>query len=70
MKTINSPVSGTVLEYLVAAGDVINEGQEVVVMESMKMEIPVLAEAAGTAAKLLFEKGASVQEGQPLIELS
>ena len=70
MKTIDSPVSGTVLEYLVKAGDSIAEGQEVVMMESMKMEIPVVAEASGTASKLLFEKGAAVQEGQALIELS
>jgi len=70
MKTIDSPVSGKVLLYLVEAGDAIAEGQEVAMIESMKMEIPVVAELAGVAAKFCFAPNETVEEGQPLIELS
>ena len=70
MKTIASPVSGVLLEYLVAAGDAVAEGQEVAMLESMKMEIPVVAETSGTVARLCFEKGETVAEGAALIELS
>lgn len=44
MKTVESPLSGVIQQYMVKVGDAVTEGQEVVMMESMKMEIPVVAE--------------------------
>ena len=48
MHVIASPMAGTVSRLLVQAGDVVTVGQEVVILESMKMEIPVLSPKAGT----------------------
>lgn len=70
MTTIVSPVAGVLMEYLVGVGDAVTEGQEVAMLESMKMEIPVAAEASGTVAKLCFDAGATVAEGATLIELA
>ena len=70
MKKIESPVSGKIQEYMVKAGDQIVEGQEVAMIESMKMEIPVVADATGIVSRLCFEVGATVTEGEVLIELS
>ncbi|HMS60319.1 MAG TPA: acetyl-CoA carboxylase biotin carboxyl carrier protein subunit, partial [Tepidiformaceae bacterium] len=59
---IPSPVMGVVKEILVAPGEAVAEGQEVMILESMKMEIPVEAPAAGVIAELLVEAGAQVEE--------
>lgn len=69
MSKIDSPVAGVLMQYAVKVGDAVTEGQEVAVMESMKMEIPILAEVSGTVSKLCFESGASVAEGATIIEL-
>jgi acetyl-CoA carboxylase biotin carboxyl carrier protein len=69
MKKIDSPVAGVLMQYSVKVGDAVSEGQEVAVMESMKMEIPVLAEVSGTVARLCSAPAASVAEGATLIEL-
>lgn len=68
--TIDAPMRGTILELLVAAGDKVSVGTEVVIIESMKMEIPVEAADAGTVASVLVETGQAVEEGDPLLELS
>ena len=52
-----------VLVVEVAVGDSVDIGDTVVLLESMKMEIPVLAEVAGTVAHLAVEPGDLVQEG-------
>jgi acetyl-CoA carboxylase biotin carboxyl carrier protein len=70
MKKIESPVAGVLMHYLVKTGDVIVEGQEVAMVESMKMEIPVVAEVGGTVTRLCRESGATVAESDALIELS
>jgi acetyl-CoA carboxylase biotin carboxyl carrier protein len=69
MSKIDSPVAGVLMQYAVKVGDAVTEGQEVAVMESMKMEIPILAEVSGTVSKLCCEPGASVAEGATIIEL-
>ena len=53
----------------VAVGDAIQEGDTVVVLESMKMEMPVEAEDEGTVKEILVEEGQSVSEGDTLVEL-
>ena len=63
---IPSPVTGVVKEILAAPGDAVSEGQELLILESMKMEIPVEAPAAGTLFELLASEGAQVEENQVL----
>ena len=50
-------------------GDEITEGDTVVILESMKMEMPVEAEDAGTVKQILCEEGQSVSEGDTLVVL-
>lgn len=59
-----SEVSGTVWQVLVAVGDAVEEFQELVLIESMKMEIPVLAPRAGRVTEILVAEKASVAAEQ------
>jgi biotin carboxyl carrier protein len=52
-----------VWKVLVAQGDSIQDGDTLVILESMKMEIPVVSEAAGTVIELAVAEGDVVQEG-------
>jgi len=67
MAEIPAHITGTVWTVEVAVGDTIAVGDPVVILESMKMEMPVEAEVAGTVEQILCEKGQSVNEGDPLI---
>jgi len=58
-----------VLKVLVGAGDAVAVGDTVVLLESMKMEIPVLAEHAGTVAAVRVGSGDVVQEGDVLVSI-
>jgi urea carboxylase len=62
--TIRSEISGTVWKIVVQAGDALEAEDTIMILESMKMEIPVVAPEAGRVVKLLVEEGASVREGQ------
>ena len=66
---IESTVSGIVLQVLVAPGDPISIDQEVAIIESMKMEIPVAAEIAGTVDEVLVLEGDTIEEGDVLVSL-
>ena len=63
---IESHVSGTVWKIAAQVGDPLAAGDTVLVIESMKMEIPVEAPTAGTLVKLLVAEGDAVTEGQVL----
>jgi acetyl-CoA carboxylase biotin carboxyl carrier protein len=63
-QTIRSEISGTVWKIVVEAGDALAADDTIMILESMKMEIPVVAPEAGRVVKLLVEEGASVREGQ------
>ena len=52
-----------VWKVVVGAGDKVSDGDTLVILESMKMEIPVLAESAGTVASMHVSEGDVVQEG-------
>ncbi len=52
-----------------AVGDTIEEGDTVVILESMKMEMPVEAEDSGTVKEILCTEGQSVNEGDTLVVL-
>ncbi|HWE90697.1 MAG TPA: biotin/lipoyl-binding carrier protein [Pseudonocardiaceae bacterium] len=60
---IRAEIVANVMDVLVAEGARIGGGDTVVLLESMKMEIPVLAEAGGTITKLAVSQGDVVQEG-------
>lgn len=69
MVDVPAPMTGTVLEVLCAVGDQISNAQEVLVLESMKMEIPVECPEAGRVAELVVEEGQHVEEGDILLKL-
>lgn len=58
-----------VMSVAVETGDAVAVGDTVVLLESMKMEIPVLAEVAGTVRAIKVAPGDVVQEGDPLVEI-
>jgi len=66
MAEIRAEMVGTVLEILAQPGTTLAAGQTVLVLESMKMELPVVAEGAGTLARLDVAKGDLVQQGDLL----
>jgi pyruvate/oxaloacetate carboxyltransferase len=67
--TVNAPLPGKVLQFLVKPGDTVNAKTDVFVLEAMKMENNIAAETAGTVKRLLVDEGANVAAGQPVIEL-
>jgi acetyl-CoA carboxylase biotin carboxyl carrier protein len=62
-------ITGTVWKIEVKEGDVVTEGQTCVILESMKMEMPVEAPANGTVSKIACKEGEAVSEGQVLVVL-
>jgi acetyl-CoA carboxylase biotin carboxyl carrier protein len=66
---VEAHITGTVWKIEVAVGDQVDEGDTVVILESMKMEMPVEAEDAGTVAEILCEEGQAVNEGDALVVL-
>jgi urea carboxylase len=66
---ITSPVSGSVWQIKVAAGQAVEKGDTLVVMEAMKMEIAVLADAAGTVVSIHQNAGAGASAGDTLLTL-
>ena len=63
MTEVRAEMVANVWKVVKAAGDEVTEGDTLVILESMKMEIPVLAEAAGTVSSLAVAEGDVVQEG-------
>ena len=64
---VESPVAGNVWKMLVKPGDVIEENQPMVILESMKMEIEIVAPHAGTVYAVNRSEGSQVNAGQPLL---
>ncbi|GIL28437.1 acetyl-CoA carboxylase biotin carboxyl carrier protein subunit [Actinocatenispora comari] len=60
---IRAEMVANVWKVVAAAGDAVADGDTLVILESMKMEIPVLAESAGTVASIDVNEGDVVQEG-------
>lgn len=69
-KAVTAPMPGLVLRIPVAVGDSVEENQEVIVLEAMKMETPVYAPVAGTVSKISVSQGDQVAPGQVLIEIN
>ncbi len=68
-KVIKAHITGTVWKIEVKAGDAIEEGTVVAILESMKMEMPVESEEEGKVAEILVKEGQAVTEGEPLVRL-
>jgi acetyl-CoA carboxylase biotin carboxyl carrier protein len=60
---IRAEMVANVWKVVVAAGDTVEDGDTLVILESMKMEIPVITEASGTVSSLHVAEGDVVQEG-------
>jgi acetyl-CoA carboxylase biotin carboxyl carrier protein len=69
MTNVEAHITGTVWKVECEVGQSIDEGDTLVVLESMKMEMPVEAEDAGTVKEILCEEGQSVSEGDTLVVL-
>jgi acetyl-CoA carboxylase biotin carboxyl carrier protein len=60
---VRAEMVANVWKVVASQGDAVEDGDTLVILESMKMEIPVLAESAGTLTELRVEEGQVVQEG-------
>ena len=69
MSEIKAPMGGKVIDVKVNAGDSVNEGDEVIILEAMKMELPVVAEASGTVKEVKCSKGDAVEADAVLVVL-
>lgn len=67
MKEITASMAGTVLNVLVENGAEVNNGETILMLESMKMEIPVEAESSGKVAEVKVNVGDFVNEGDVLV---
>jgi acetyl-CoA carboxylase biotin carboxyl carrier protein len=66
---VEAHITGTVWKIEVGVGDQVDEGDTVVILESMKMEMPVEAEDPGKVSEIKVEEGQSVSEGDVLVVL-
>lgn len=69
MSQITSSMAGSIWKVIVSVGDRIEKGQEVIILESMKMEIPITSETAGIVKDIKVMEGDFVNEGDVLIVL-
>lgn len=67
MSQVRAAMAGTVINVLVSVGDQVNSGQDVVMLESMKMEVPQSAEGAGVVKEVHVSIGDFVNEGDVLV---
>ncbi|HEX6025054.1 MAG TPA: biotin/lipoyl-binding carrier protein [Solirubrobacter sp.] len=70
MANVEAHITGTVWKIEVQVGDLVEEGDTVVILESMKMEMPVEAETAGMVESIECVEGQAVDEGDVLVVLS
>lgn len=68
MKQVLASMAGNVWKVLVKAGDQLESGQDVVILESMKMEIPIPIDENGTIKNVKVNEGDFVNEGDVLAE--
>ena len=69
VRKVASEVAGSVWEVVVAVGDVVAADDVLIVIESMKMELPVASPWSGTVRVIRVAKGDLVEEGQAVVEL-
>jgi oxaloacetate decarboxylase alpha subunit len=69
-ETLNAPLAGNIFKIKVKAGQVVNEGDVVIIMEAMKMETEIRATHTGTIAEVLVGEGDAVTTGDAMIALA
>ncbi|WAA13696.1 acetyl-CoA carboxylase biotin carboxyl carrier protein subunit [Fervidibacillus halotolerans] len=69
MAFIEAKMAGTIYRINVSPGEKVEIGQPVIILESMKMEIPIECETAGTVKEVRVQEGDFVNEGDVLISL-
>ncbi len=66
---VKSEIAGSVWKIEVAVGDKVDMDDPLIVLESMKMEIPLLAPRAGTVTEILVAEGEAIAEGDVVVVL-
>jgi len=66
---IIAPMGGKVVDVKVNPGDTVNEGDEVVIIEAMKMELPIVANGSGTVKEVKCKKGDTVEAEAVIVVL-
>jgi acetyl-CoA carboxylase biotin carboxyl carrier protein len=69
MTSVAAHITGTVWKISVQVGDLVEEGQTLVILESMKMEMPVEAPSRGKVSAIRVSEGQAVDEGDELLSL-
>jgi len=69
MTDVKCQISGTVWQVLVEVGQQVSEEEDLLILESMKMEIPVSAPRDGVVKEILVSPSQTVQDGQVLLRL-
>ena len=69
MTIVKASMAGTVWKILVQEGEEVAAGQDVVILESMKMEIPIAAEEAGTVKRVITAEGDFINVDDDLVEI-
>jgi biotin carboxyl carrier protein len=67
---VRAEMVSTVFQIVAAEGDPVKEGDTLVILESMKMEIPVVAESDGTVSKIAVSTGDVIQQGDLIAVIS
>ncbi|MBP1967940.1 acetyl-CoA carboxylase biotin carboxyl carrier protein [Virgibacillus natechei] len=70
MQEIKASMAGNVWKIVVEQGEYVEEGQDIVILESMKMEIPIAAEEAGTIKEFKVAEGDFVNEEDIIVIIS
>jgi len=66
---ITAPMGGKIIDVKVKTGDAVNEGDEVIILEAMKMELPVVASESGTVKEVKCNNGDAVEAEAVLVVL-
>ncbi len=69
-ENVEAHITGTVWKIVVEVGDEVDEDDDLIILESMKMEMPVVAPIDGTVDEIHVEEGEAVDEDQLLITMS
>ncbi|GAA1849676.1 acetyl/propionyl/methylcrotonyl-CoA carboxylase subunit alpha [Brevibacterium marinum] len=68
--SLNAPMQGTIVSVAVSAGDTVEAGDTLAVIEAMKMEQPLKAGHSGTVSEVLVDTGTSVRSGEPIVRFA
>ena len=69
MNEVKASMAGNMWKIVVKVGDTVEAGEDVAILESMKMEIPIAAEEAGTVEAIKVNEGDFINEGDVIIVL-